>query len=571
MRWKIAERAQTRRDREICLVNPPGGGDLHFCLGYPNTYRVGMSHLGIQLIYGFLNEIPGVVCERFFLPDSDEMDWYQDSGTPLLSLESQRPVAEFDVVAFTCNYEPDYVNILKMLELAGVARWQSERQDNDPIVLLGGAVTLLNPEPMADFFDVICVGEGEQMMGPMVESLRLSLGQERQTRLRALAQDAGLYVPSLYRPQYLDGRFQGLIPDDGVSAKVKKNYIDRDLFAKQDTHSLVLTEETEFGKSFLIEVSRGCPYICRFCTVGFSYPKVRWRSLEQLWRSIEKVRSHHPKVGLISATVGNHPEIKELCKKMIAAELPVGFSSLRADQLPDEMLEAMVKSGAKSITLAPETGSEALRRSINKRFSDDCYFDAVERAFVSGIENLKMYSMVGLPNETESDIEALVEIVKKTKKLQRRVGNPGARITLGMGLFVPKPLTPYQWAPQMSVKDAKRRMQMVTKSLGALGGVRVTSESPRIATLEGLLSRADRRMAKVLDEVRWDPRFPNYKLALANHGLSFADENYRTRGEEEALPWGHIEASWPKDRLLKDALRAQREKTRVVTPVGNRS
>ncbi len=559
MQWKIVERAQQRRADEIALIEPAGGGDFHVALGYPNTYRVGMSHLGIQLIYGFLNAIPGVVCERFYLPDSEEMEWYQ-SGCPLLTLESQRPVCEFEVVAFTCNYEPDYVNILRLLELAGIPLWQAERRDEDPLVLLGGAVTLLNPEPVADFFDLICVGEGEMMMGPMVEVLRQNQRAPRAEKLQALAEEARFYVPSLFQPGYKDGYYQGLEPQKTV----EKNYIDRELFAQQETHSVVLTEETEFGRSFLIEVSRGCPYICRFCTVGFSYPKVRWRSLEHLWSSIEKVRQHHPKVGLISATVGNHPEIKELCHKLMEADLAVGFSSLRADQLPDEMIQAMVKSGVRSMTLAPETGSEALRRSINKKFSDECYFDAAERAFRQGIENLKMYSMVGLPNESEEDIDALITRVKQTRQLQRRVGNPGARITLGMGLFVPKPLTPYQWAPQLEIKPAKKRMQMVKKALGGLGGVRVTAESPRIATLEGLLARGDRRMAQVLAEVRLAPTFPNYKKALQKYGLSLAQENYRTRDSEEALPWGHIQASWPKDRLLKDALRAQREKVRVV-------
>ncbi len=564
MHWKIVERAQQRLGAEIALLRPAKGGDLHVALGYPNTYRVGMSHLGIQLIYGFLNAIPGVICERFFLPDEEEMGWYRSSGSPLLTLESQRPVSDFDMVAFTCNYEPDYVNLLKMIEMSGISLWQSARGDNEPLVMLGGAVTLLNPEPVADFFDLICVGEGEQMMEPMVATLRDTVGQSRQERLRALATEAGFYIPSLYTPTYREGRFQGLTPAAGISEKVAKNYIDRDLFAQQETHSLVLTEDTEFGRSFLIEVSRGCPYICRFCTVGFSYPKVRWRSLEHLWKAIEKVRDHHPKVGLISATVGNHPEIRELCAKLMEADLRVGFSSLRADQLPDEMIQAMVKSGSKSMTLAPETGSEALRRSINKRFSDECYFDAAERAFRQGIENLKMYSMVGLPNEEQDDIDALVDIVGKTRALQRKVGNPGARVTLGMGLFVPKPLTPYQWTPQLGVKEAKRRMNVVKKALSRDGGVRVTSESPRVATLEGLLARGDRRLAKVLAEVRWEPNFANYSKALERAGLSFEEENYRERQPEECLPWSHIEASWPVERLRKDALRAEREKHRVV-------
>lgn len=563
MHWKIVEKSRQRGAAEIALVRPAQGGDLHVALGYPNTYRVGMSHLGLQLVYAFFNAIPGVICERFFLPDEEERPWYESSGTPLLTFESQRPVADFDLVAFTCNYEPDYTNILVMLEMAGLPLWQGERRDRDPLVLLGGAVTLLNPEPMADFFDLIGVGEAEGMIAPLVEALRESAGAPRQERLRAISEQTGLYVPSLYQPLYGQGRFLGLRPEAGVSPQVRKYSIDRDLFAEQETHSVVLTEETEFGRSFLIEVSRGCPYICRFCTVGFSYPKVRWRSLEHLWRAIEKVRPYHPKIGLISATVGNHPEIEALCAKLDQADLRVGFSSLRADQLPDVMIQSMVRSGSKSMTLAPETGSEALRRSINKKFSDACYFDAAERAFRLGIENLKMYSMVGLPNETEEDIEALLRLVLKTRALQRRVGRPGARITLGMGLFVPKPLTPYQWTPQLGIKEAKQRMATVKKALAREGGIRVTAESPKVATLEGLLARADRRMAAVLHEVRHDPSYAAFSKALARHGLSFEEENYRQREPEEALPWSHIESAWPTERLRKDAVRAERDKVVV--------
>ncbi len=564
MDWRIVERSKERKAREIALVTPAGGGDLQVALGYPNTYRVGMSHLGLQLIYAFLNEIPGVVCQRFFLPDPEDLELYRKSGTPLLTFEDPRPVCDFDVVAFTCNYEPDYVNILKALDLAGIPLRSADRSEGDPLLLLGGAVTLLNPEPVADFFDLICIGEGEESISPLVETLRRTRDASRSERLEALAEDGGFYVPSQYTPSYRDGRLVGIASSPGAPEKVTKRYLDREQFARQQTHSVVLTEETEFGRSFLIEVSRGCPYVCRFCTVGFSYPKVRWRSLEHLWSSIEKVRQYHPKVGLISATVGNHPEIRELCHKLMEASLPVGFSSLRADQLPDEMIRAMVASGARSMTLAPETGSEALRRSINKRFSDDCYFDAAERAFRFGIENLKMYSMVGLPNETEQDIEALIELVRKTRALQRRVGSSAARITLGMGLFVPKPLTSYQWEPQLAVKEARKRMQVVMKALGREGGVRVTSESPKVATLEGLLARGDRRMSRVLEQVYWEPTYANYKRTLKRFGLSFEEENYRTRSPEEVLPWSHIEASWSQPRLLKDAERARYEKLRVL-------
>lgn len=555
--WKLIKNAERRLAAEIALVRPEAGGDVRVALGYPNTYHVGMSNLGLQLIYGFLNRMPGVTCERFFLPDPEEMSEYRKSGRRLFTLESQRPVGEFDIVGFTCSYEVDYVNLVTLIEMSGLAIFARDRAEHDPLVVVGGAITFLNPEPVADFVDVFCVGEGEGLVEQLVEGLRGSRGLPREERLAALCSIAGLYVPRFYEPRYQEGVLAGLEPVNSAPERVSKHYLSRDEFAGQDTHSLVLTPDCEFGVSFLMEVSRGCPYICRFCTVGFSYPKVRWKPVEHLWSAIERVAEHRPKVGLISATVGNHPEIRELCRRLMSADLQVSFSSLRADQLPDEMIEAISKSGSKTITLAPETGSEALRKSINKRFSDDCYYNAAERVFGHGIKNLRMYSMVGLPNELEADGEALVEMVKRTRALQRKAGQAGGRITLSLGLFVPKPLTPYQWNPQLSMEEAAARMNSIKKSLAGLGGVRVNAESPKVATLEGLLSRADRRMARVIARVYKNPKFSAWKKALKAEGLSFEQENYRHREGEAWLPWSHIQASWPRERLLKDAVRAK--------------
>ncbi len=561
--WKLIKKAQDRLEQEIALLRPQAGGDVRVALGYPNTYYVGMSNLGMQLVYGFLNRIPGVVCERFFLPDSDEMEEYDRRGRLLFSLESQRPVAEFDLIGFTCAYENDYTNFLRMLELAGMPLWASERGQDHPFVMVGGAITLLNPEPIADFVDFFCIGEGEGMVEPIIETIRSIRGAPRPERLEALAQNPGIYVPSLYTPRYdTQGGYLGLEPTGRAPAVVAKNYITREEFAEQETHSLVLTDDTEFGRSFLLEVSRGCPYVCRFCTVGFSYPKVRWKPIDKLWEAIERVAEYNPKVGLISATVGNHPEIRELCRRIMGADLAVSFSSLRADQLPDEMIQAIVKSGSKTMTLAPETGSEDLRKSINKRFSDDCYYAAAARAFQGGIKNLRMYSMVGLPNEVPADMDSLIQIVRETRAIQRQQGQAGGRITLSLGLFVPKPLTPYQWNPQERMDVAEQRMKKVKKALARDGGVRVNAESSKWATLEGLLSRGDRRLGRVLVRVYEKPTFSRYMKALTAEGLSLDQENYRHRGPEEVLPWGHLSASWPRDRLLKDHERARQQRRR---------
>lgn len=555
MSWKLIANAERRLQGEIALLKPPAGGDVRVALGYPNTYHVGMSNLGLQLVYGLLNRMPGVSCERFFLPDPDEVEEFDRSGRRLFTLESQRPVSDFDLVAITCAYENDYVNLLAMLERAGLALFSKDRRPDDPLVVVGGAVTLLNPEPIADFVDVFCVGEAEGLLQPLVDAVRAGSGSRRE-RLETLSQVNGLYVPSLYTPIYENGVYKGLDP----APVIAKNYLNREEFEGHDTGSIILAQDTEFSNTYLIEVSRGCPYVCRFCTVGFSYPKVRWKPVDLIWKSVERVLEHNPRIGLISATVGNHPEIGRLCRLLMEHDLSVSFSSLRADKLPDEILETLVRGGSKSLTLAPETGSQDLRRSINKRFTDEQYFTAARRAFQHGIKNIKMYSMVGLPYEEDSDMDALIELVKATRRVQVEEGQGGGRITLGLGLFVPKPLTPYQWNAMAPLDLAERRMKRVQSGLAAVGGVKVNAETPRWAIMEGLLARADRRMGKVLARVYQRPTFKAYQKALLAEGLSLENELYRERSPEAPLPWGHIASSWPHERLLKDSVLARTQR-----------
>ena len=566
MSWKLIARAEQRLAQEIRLLRPPHGGDLRVALGYPNSYHVGMSNLGMQVVYGILNRTPGVTCERFFLPDPDEIEEYERHGRHLFSLESQQPIEQFDLVALSCSYENDYCNILRILELAGLPLLSRDRTQQHPLVLVGGAITLLNPEPLADFVDLFAVGEAEGLVEDLVIHLRRLRDLPRPELLLGLAQVPGLYVPSLYTPQYDGESFLGLQPSPGVPETIAKNYISRDQFQEINSSSWLMTEDTEFGKTFLMEVSRGCPYVCRFCTVGFSYPKVRWKPLDRLWEDIATVKHYQPRIGLISATVGNHPDIEALCERLMQEELSVSFSSLRADKLPDAILETLVRGGSKSMTLAPESGSETLRKSINKRFSDEQYFAAAERAFRKGIKNLKMYSMVGLPNELDEDMDALVKLVEATRRIQVSTGQGGGRITLGLGLFVPKPLTPYQWNPMATLKLAENRMQRVSSQLARVGGVKVNPEIPKTAILEGLQARADRRLGRVLLKVYRKPSYKNWIRALQEEGIRLDYELYRQREPDEVLPWSHIASSWPKERLLRDSERAREQRFKENVP-----
>ena len=558
MSWKLIENADRRLAGETALLRPPSGGDVRVALGYPNTYHVGMSNLGMQAVYGFLNRIPGVSCERFYLPDPDELREYELSGRRLFTLESQRPVGDFDVVAFSVAYEHDYVNLALLLDLAGLPLFGRERSQDHPLVLVGGAITLLDPEPIADFVDVFCLGEGEGMVERLVETLRRRRGRPRRDLLVEIAQVPGFYVPSLYRPHYEAGRFAGLEPLEGAPERLHRNYLPPERFRECLTASHLLTEDTEFGRTGLVEVSRGCPYVCRFCTVGFSYPRVRWKPLDLVWEVIEGLLEHTDRVGLISASVGNHPQIEDLCHRLLDRGVSVSFSSLRADRLPDALLEALVRGGSQTLTLAPEVGSDELRKAINKRFTDQQYLDAARRAFRHGVRNIRMYSMVGLPGERDEHGDALVRLVRETRALQREEGQGAGRITLSMGQFVPKPVTPFQWAAMATRKVAEARMKRVERALGGVGGVQVNHESPRWAMLQGLLARGDRRYARVIASVYRDPSFRAWMRAFDEEGIDVDREAFEERDPSRPLPWEHLGSSWSPERLGKDRDRAAR-------------
>lgn len=584
MSWNLIANAEKRLAAETVLLKPAAGGDVRVALGYPNTYSVGMSNLGLQVIYSLLNSLEGVTCERFFLPDPDELEIYASSGRHLFTLESQRPLGDFDIVALTLAYENDYVNLVRILELAGLPIWSRERGEQHPLVLVGGPITLLNPEPVADFVDAFCIGEGEAVISQIVQAWRSVSSVSKGSRpalLEALAAIPGMYIPSMWEPYYTQGQFAGITPSGTALGSMNRlgdsqaklgavgaepassalpdtpNVISRANLSEEEycqtlASSTILTEDTELGRSGLVEISRGCCYACRFCTVGFSYPKVRWKPLEMVWAGIEKLLPYTKRIGLISAAVGNYPHIEELCRRLVERNVSVAFSSLRSDMLPQAVIEALVSGGAKSITLAPEVGSDALRRSTNKRFTDAQYLETAERVFRSGIRNIRMYAMVGLPGENQSHLEALVDLVQSTRKLQVACGQAVGHITLSAGQFIPKPATPFQWNAMLDRKTAGQRLKYLEKQVSKTGGVNFAGESPKWALIQGALARGDRRMGQIIAQVCHTPGFSQFVAAFKRAGLELDELCCQMRDPDSVLPWQHLRTSWSNERLLKD-------------------
>ena len=537
-------------------------GKIRIALAYPNYYHVGMSNLGFHAIYRLLNDYEDVVCERVFVHEGNGA-----TSGGLRSMESQRPLGNFDIIAFSISFENDYPNLLTLLTEAGIPRWSSERDSPHPLVIAGGVTASLNPEPIAPFVDCFLVGEAEPILDVFLEVYRKHA--DKQELLEALALDVpGVYVPRLYDVDYNpDGTIAEFRPKSGFPAKVQRVAVE-DL-SSWDTCSIILTPHTTFRDTYLVEAGRGCPHGCRFCAAGFVYRPPRFRPKGALQNCLEKGSKRSNRIGLMAAAVSDVQYIEELCQKALDQGVQLSFSSLRADRLTPELLDILRRGGFKTVTIAPDAGSDRMRRVINKGITEQDVLRAADLVVGSGIPNLKLYFMVGLPTETMSDVEAIVTLCKQVKhrflkasRTKKRIG----QITVSLNSFIPKPFTPFQWVCLEDVKSLKAKIKHVKEGLKRVANVRVHADVPRWAYIQALLSCGDRRTAQLLAAVHENNG--NWAKTLKASVINPDFYVYRERSLDEILPWDFIDHGINKTFLIEEYHKALHEETSPPCEVG---
>jgi radical SAM superfamily enzyme YgiQ (UPF0313 family) len=539
--WHQREWARAILAREIGAVRKPHGDRLRIALAFPNTYFVGMSNLGFQAVYRLFNERDDAVCERVFLPPKQQLDEVLRTGLRLTTLESQLPVSDFDVFAFSVSFEWDYTNVLTMLRLAGLPLRSAGRDHRHPLVVLGGAASFLNPEPLAPFVDVVSAGEGEVLVPVLVEGLKS--GGSRAAALEQLARQPGMYVPSLVEVRYdAAGRIEGFSPASGSQAPVP--VMRASLAAAnmaEPPATTVFSPDTEFGSRLLVEVVRGCANLCRFCWAGYNYLPVRAFDADRILRVAEAARPHASRVGLVSIALCDHPDIERILRRLLELGYRISPASLRVDDLTAPVVSLLRESGERSITIAPETGSDRLRRVINKTVTNAEILDRVDMVFASGVENLKLYYMLGLPTETDDDLVAIRDLTAAIRDRMVRHGRERGsvgRIAASVNPLVPKPGTAYQWMPMEPARITERKMRRLRQLVAGLDNVYFAIKSERHSFYQALLSLGDRRVAPVIEAA--ERNGGQWRAAAAEAGIDPEWYVLRDRSQDRLHPWDVI-------------------------------
>jgi len=568
MNWKLRKKSQALLEKERGMpFKDPAGASLTVALAYPNTYYVGMSNLGFQTIYKHLNLRPDTRCERVFLPDPEDEKTYRSQNLPLVTLESQRLVTDVDILAFSVSFENDYVNLLKILELARIPFKSADRDERYPLVLIGGAITYINPEPLVDFADLMIIGDGEEVLNEYLSLFLEDREVPRKKHLERAGQIQGVYVPSLIPFWRGSGRAKegpAEVPSTPSPGMIEKQRVSD--FKLYPAYSAIVTPETEFSNMFLIEVSRGCPLMCRFCAVSYVYPKFRMLPPDFVLEIVRErlqmdaARGFPPiqKVGLVSSDICDYRGLDVLCDGLKGLGVKISVSSFRIDRLPEVLLDAIAYSGVQTLAIAPEAGSERLRKVIRKEMTDDEVVEGAVRILERGVPHLKLYFMIGLPTETDEDLDNLIQVTLKIRQKMieraRATGRLG-KLSLSINPFIPKPLTPFQWSPMVSLKEAKRKLNYLRKGFRRVRNVELKPESLRTAYLEGILSRGDRSMGEFLTAIHACQG--NWERAAREVGLDIEACLAGKSNLSTPLPWEFISNQREQERLTREYQRSQ--------------
>jgi radical SAM superfamily enzyme YgiQ (UPF0313 family) len=557
--WQQRERARDLLSKEVGFVRKPHGGRLRVALAFPNTYFVGMSNLGFQTVYKLFNAEADIVCERVFLPPKTELAAQLASSAPLVTLESQTPVREFDIFAFSVSFEWDYTNVLTLLRLAGIPTLAADRTTHDPLVMIGGAVTFVNPEPLAPFADIISAGEGEALIPPLVRAF--SAASDRDDLLRRLVVERGFYVPAFYDVAYAgDGTIAAFVPREGTGAPavIRKAAL-KTTDAVDPPATTIFTPDTEFGSRFLVEVVRGCANLCRFCWAGYNYLPVRAFPKDRILQLAEQARPHSSRAGLVSIALCDHPEIEEILTRLVEMGYSISPASLRLDDITPTILRLLRQSGEKTITIAPETGSDRLRRVVNKTLTNDEILHAADMIFASGMENLKLYFMIGIPTETDDDLVAIrdltLQLRERMMKHARTRGHIG-RIVGSVNPLVPKPGTAYQWLPMEDDRSIERKIARMRGLMAGIDNVYFNIKSERHSFYQALLSLGDRRVAPAIEAA--ERNGGNWRAAVADAGVDADFFVFRDRSHDRVLPWDIIDGGMKDGFFRAEADKAMR-------------
>ena len=530
--------------REVGYVRKPHGGRLRVALCFPNSYFVGMSNLGLQTVYQLFNADERVVCERVFLPAKQSIAEALTRREPLVTIESQTPVRDFDVFAFSVSFEWDYPNVVTMLRLAGLEPRAAKRHPRDPLVVIGGAVTFVNPEPLAPFADVIAAGEAELLAPALVDAFAEEGTRNRPALFARLSKSRGFYIPSFYDVHYDGpGRVSAITPkpESGAPAVVTKAAV-KAADRLDPPSTSIFTPDTEFGSRLLIEVVRGCANLCRFCWAGYNYLPVRPFSTERILEIARAARPHANRVGLVSIALCDHPDIEKILSTLMEMGYSISPASLRLDDLTETIVTLLRESGERSITIAPETGSDRLRRVINKTVTNEQILDKAGLIFRCGVENLKLYYMIGLPTETDEDLVAIRDLTHEMRDRMLAAQRPGAapgRIVASVNPLVPKPGTTYQWLPMTTAREIERKINHLRSLVSDSAHVYFNIKSERHSYYQGLLSLGDRRVADVIELAERNGH--NWRAAVAEAGLDADAYLYRDRSQDAFLPWQIID------------------------------